>query len=151
MRLTRFTDNALRCLIYLAAEPERSATVTEIATAMRMSPDHLLKVVKRLVVLGYVRTLRGRKGGVRLALPAATIRVADVVRATEDNLALMPCFGATTMLCPLGPSCTLAHGMHEALHAFFHVLQRYSIADLVAQSPQFRAHAVALATTSPGG
>ena len=75
MRLTRFTDNALRCLLYLAAEPGRVATVQEIATATNMSPDHLLKVIKRLGELGYVQTIRGRRGGVRLGTAASSIRV----------------------------------------------------------------------------
>jgi Rrf2 family transcriptional regulator, nitric oxide-sensitive transcriptional repressor len=133
MRLTRFTDNALRCLLYLAAEPERAATVHEIAKATRMSPDHLLKVIKRMVELGYVQTIRGRRGGVRLATDPSSIRVADVVRATEDNLALVPCFGANADECPMGPACGLAACMHQALGAFFAVLGHYSISDLSKQ------------------
>lgn len=135
MRLTRFTDNALRCLMYLAREPARAACVQEIATAMRMSPDHLLKVVKRMVQLGYVRTIRGRNGGVQLARSPAAISVGDVVRATEDNLALVPCFGGTPSDCPLSPQCALAGCLSEALTGFFAVLERYSIGDLVRHSP----------------
>lgn len=131
MRLTRFTDNALRCLLYLGAEPLRVVTVHEIATTMGMSPDHLLKVIRRLVELGYVRTIRGRHGGVQLAVAPEDICVADVVRATEDNLALAPCFGAKPESCPVGPACRLATCLHEALGAFFAVLTQHSIADLV--------------------
>jgi Rrf2 family nitric oxide-sensitive transcriptional repressor len=131
MRLTRFTDNALRCLLYLASEPERVATVHEIAKATGMSPDHLLKVIKRMLELGYVRTIRGRNGGVHLATAPSAIRVADVVRATEDNLALVPCFRVNGNNCPLGPSCALPGCLQEALGAFFAVLARYSIADVV--------------------
>lgn len=131
MRLTRFTDNALRCLIYLAAAPTRTATVREVSTGMRMSGDHLLKVVRRLVQLGYVRTIRGRNGGLLLARPAATIRVAEVVQATEDNLALVPCFGPSASNCPLSGSCELAGCLHESLRAFFAVLERHTIGDLV--------------------
>lgn len=121
--------------MYLAREPARAARVQEIATAMRMSPDHLLKVVKRMVQLGYVRTIRGRNGGVQLAMSPAAISVGDVVRATEDNLALVPCFGATPSDCPLSPQCALAGCLSEALTGFFAVLERYSIADLVRRSP----------------
>ena len=130
MRLTRFTDNALRCLLYLAEQPERVATVHEIAKETGMSPDHLLKVVKRLGHLGYVQTIRGRRGGVRLGMAPSSIRVGDVVRATEDNMAIVPCFGATGDECPMGPACGLAACMHEALGAFFAVLGRYTVADL---------------------
>ncbi len=133
MRLTRFTDNALRCLLHLGGEPTRIATVHEIATAMGMSHDNLLKVIKRLVDLGWVRTIRGRHGGVQLAVQPHDIRVADVIRATEDNLALAPCFGALSDSCPVGPVCQLATCLHEALGAFFAVLAQYSIADLVRQ------------------
>jgi Rrf2 family protein len=135
MRLTRFTDNALRCLLYLAEQPTRVATVNEIATTMGMSPDHLLKVIKRLVELDYVRTLRGRNGGVQLATDAATITVADVVRATEDNLELVPCFDeATASACPIAYRCGMAPALSEALGAFFEVLSRYSIAELSKQT-----------------
>jgi Rrf2 family protein len=134
MRLTRFTDNALRCLLYLSEEPSRVATVNEIAKAMAMSPDHLLKVIKRLVELEYVRTIRGRKGGVRLAKPPDAINVAEVVRATEDNLALVPCFDPMSEVrCPISDNCGLAGCLDEALRSFFGVLGRYSIADLAKQ------------------
>ncbi|MEW5917979.1 MAG: Rrf2 family transcriptional regulator [Gemmatimonadota bacterium] len=134
MRLTRFTDNALRCLLYLAEEPTRVSTVNEIATAMAMSPDHLLKVIKRLVELEYVRTIRGRNGGVQLATDAALITVAAVVRATEDNLEIVPCFDEDAAHpCPIAHRCGLAPVFGEALGAFFDVLGRYSIADLAKQ------------------
>ena len=136
MRLTRFTDNALRCLLYLAEDPERAVTVQEIATQTRMSPDHLLKVIRRLVEFGYVRTIRGRRGGVVLTMPPTSISVADVVRATEGTIALVPCFGATACRCPWGPSCRLASALNEALSAFWVELGRYSIGDLTKQRAQ---------------
>jgi Rrf2 family iron-responsive transcriptional regulator len=98
-----------------------------------MSPDHLLKVIKRLVELHYVRTLRGRKGGVQLATAPDAIKLADVVRATEDNLAIVPCFSPSdATICPIVDSCGLAGCMQEALGAFFAVLGRHTISDLVA-------------------
>ena len=133
MRLTVFSDNALRCLIYLGTTETRTATVGEIATRMEMSEDHLLKVVKRLVQLGLVRTIRGRHGGIQLAQPPEEIRVAAVVRATEDNLALVACFDPASAPCPIAPACVLAGALEEALGAFFAVLDRYTLADLVRQ------------------
>jgi Rrf2 family protein len=134
MRLTRFTDNALRCLLYLAATPSSTATVGEVAARMGMSADHLLKVVQRLVALGYVRTIRGRNGGLKLAKRADAITIAEVVRATESSLALVPCFEVCSTQCPLIGSCALAGALAESLHAFFDVLQRRTVADLVASS-----------------
>lgn len=131
MRLTRFTDNALRCLMYLGRTGDRIVTVGEVADRMAMSEDHLLKVVRRLVELGYVITVRGRKGGVRLAKAPAEINVGAVVRATEDNLALVPCFDPGDTTCPLTPACSLASTLDDALGAFFTSLQRRTLADLI--------------------
>lgn len=131
MRLTRFTDNALRCLIYLGRNTDRVVTVGEVSRKMAMSEDHLLKVVRRLVELGYVRTLRGRRGGVQLSKPAAEIVVGDIVRNTEDNLSLVPCFAPGDASCPLAPDCQLAGLLDDALGAFFGVLRQKTLAEII--------------------
>ncbi|MCU0622558.1 MAG: Rrf2 family transcriptional regulator, partial [Gemmatimonadaceae bacterium] len=92
MRLTRFTDNALRCLIYLGVSETDPTPAGHIAAMMGMSEDHLVKVVQRLAALGYVQTLRGRGGGIRLARLPEAINIGEVVRATEENLMLASCF-----------------------------------------------------------
>ncbi len=132
MRLTRHTDNALRALIYLAIHHDEAAParIADIARRMGMSEEHLAKVVARLATLGYVETLRGRVGGVRLARPAEEIVVGEVVRATEDNLNLVECFDPSTNQCPIAPACALAPALDEALSAFLGVLDQYSLADL---------------------
>jgi Rrf2 family nitric oxide-sensitive transcriptional repressor len=136
MRLTRFTDNALRCLMYLGRNPDRVVTVGEVARRMGMSEDHLLKVVRRLVDLGHIRTLRGRTGGLRLNRLPSEIVLADVVRATEDNLAIVPCFQHTTTTCPMGPECRLSGALADALGAFFATLERRTLADLLGGSDE---------------
>lgn len=134
MRLTRHTDNALRALIYLGLHTDDApARIAEIARRMGMSQDHLAKVVARLSQLGYVETVRGRDGGVRLARPATEIVVGEVVRGTEDNMNLVECFDPATNQCPIAPACALAPALDEALTAFLHVLDRYTLADLVAK------------------
>jgi Rrf2 family nitric oxide-sensitive transcriptional repressor len=100
---------------------------------MAMSNDHLVKVVSRLATLGLIETLRGRKGGIRLARPATEINVGDVVRATEGNLVLVECFDPLENECPIAPVCGLAPVLDQALAAFFAVLDRHTLADLVAQ------------------
>lgn len=133
MRLTRFTDNALRSLTYLALDPTATPTVGQVALRMGMSEDHLLKVVQRMSQYGYVKTIRGRKGGMRLAKPADQIVVGHVVRNTEENMTLMPCFeGGDSMSCPIASACTLSSVFDQALRAFLDTLDRYTIADLVA-------------------
>jgi Rrf2 family nitric oxide-sensitive transcriptional repressor len=131
MRLTRFTDNSLRFLMYLSTTGDRVVTGGEVASRMAMSEDHQLKVVRRLVELGYVVTVRGRRGGVRLAMEPTGIVVGDVVRASEDYVALVPCFTPGDESCPLTGNCALAASLDEALGAFFASLQRTTIADLI--------------------
>lgn len=138
MRLTRFTDNALRCLIYLGSSEQVQSTVGEVARRMSMSEDHLLKVVKRLSQLGYVRTTRGRKGGLRLAKAPSEINIAAVIRATEDNLAIVPCFGAGHQNCPIAPACGLAPALDEALTSFFTTLGKYTLEDFLHNAAQLR-------------
>lgn len=133
MRLTRHTDNALRCLTLLALHPGQPMTVSEVARRMRMSEDHLFKVIGRLAQLGYVDTKRGRTGGVRLARPAQEIVVGRVVRETEESFALVECFTPETNACPIAPACVLATALDRALKAFLAVLDEVTLAELVRQ------------------
>ncbi len=134
MRLTRHTDNALRALIYLGIHREETpARIADISRRMGMSEDHLAKVIARLAQLGYVETIRGRDGGARLAKAPEQIVVGEVVRATEDNMNLVECFDPATNQCPIAPACALAPALDEALTAFLQVLDRYTLADLVAK------------------
>ncbi len=131
MRLTRFSDNALRCLIVLGLEPERCITVHVIAERMNMSYEHLVKIVQRLTELGYVETVRGRHGGVRLAKPVTEIRIGQLVRETEENLTLVECFEPDHNTCPISAGCRLASYLDEALGAFLAVLDARSLADVL--------------------
>ncbi|WP_353266537.1 Rrf2 family transcriptional regulator [Gemmatimonas sp.] len=134
MRLPRFTDNALRCLMVLGLEPDRCITVHAVAVRMNMSYEHLVKVVQRLAELGYVETVRGRNGGVRLAKRADEIRLGELVRQTEENLTLVECFDPETNRCPISSACELSGMLEDALQAFFGVLDRKTLADAL-QSP----------------
>ncbi len=134
MRLTRHTDNALRALIYLGIhQTDTPVRIADISRRMGMSEDHVAKVIARLAQASYVETTRGRDGGVRLARTPEDIIVGEVVRATEDNLTLVECFDPLTNRCPIAPACALAPALDEALSAFFAVLDRYSLADLIAR------------------
>lgn len=139
--------------MYLGRAGDRTVTVGEVATRMAMSEDHLLKVVRRLVDLGYVTTIRGRRGGVRLHMAPEQIVIGEVVRQTEDNVALVPCFTPGDDSCPLTGHCTLAGALDEALGAFFEVLQRSTLADLLghgATAPPDASRAVPASTVSAG-
>ncbi|WP_298951239.1 Rrf2 family transcriptional regulator [uncultured Methylobacterium sp.] len=130
MRLTRYTDYALRTLIFLGLCAPRQASIAEIARAYGISESHLTKVVHHLGQLGLVKTSRGRGGGLRLAREPGTIVVGEVVRRTEDDLALVECFAGGA--CAITPSCRLRGALGEALAAFLAVLDRYTLADLLA-------------------
>jgi Rrf2 family protein len=117
--------------MYLGRNPGRVVTVGEVSRAMAMSEDHLLKVVRRLVDLGHVRTVRGRRGGIVLHRAATEIVIADLVKSTEDNLAIVPCFEPGNTSCPLWVSCRLAEAFDDALGAFFAALRTRTLADLL--------------------
>lgn len=131
MRLTVYTDYALRLLMYLAVKDGGLATISEIAAGYGISKNHLMKVAHQLGVAGYVETVRGRAGGLRLALPAETIGLGDVVRRTEPDLALVPCFDPADKSCVIGTCCALRRALQRAAAAFLEVLDGYSLADLV--------------------
>lgn len=138
VRLTVHTDYALRLLMYLALKAPEPATIAEVAGRLQVSRNHLMKVVSRLATGGYIRTLRGKSGGLRLSRPAPDIRVGDVVRSSETNMHLVPCFSDETV-CALLPACDLRHALEEASDAFAQILDRYSIGDLTANRGPLRA------------
>ena len=107
MQLTQFSDYSLRVLLYLTARPERWVPLPEISRAYGVSHNHMAKVAQLLLERGYVESLRGRSGGLRLAKPPSQINVGSVVRATEPHFDLVECFDAKTNTCPIDPVCGL--------------------------------------------
>ena len=131
MHLTRFTDYSLRVLIYLAAEPGRRATIAEIAAAFDVKENHLTKVVHFLGRQGWVATVRGKGGGLGLALAPQDVGVGAVVRAAEGVDLPAECFDPEAKTCSIRRVCRLRRVLQEASHAFHAVLDRYTLADLV--------------------
>lgn len=130
MRLTAFTDFSLRVLMYLALRPAARPTIGEIAGAYAISKNHLMKVVHDLGGAGYVDAVRGKNGGLRLARPAREIVIGEVVRRTEPDMNLVPCFEAGEGACAIAPACKLRRALLEARAAFLQVLDGYTLADL---------------------
>ncbi|AJY46128.1 iron-responsive transcriptional regulator RirA [Martelella endophytica] len=132
MRLTKQTNYAVRMLMYCAANDGKLSRIPEIAKAYGVSELFLFKIIQPLHKAGIMETVRGRNGGVRLGRPANEITLFDVVRVTEENFSMAECFdddGDTD--CPLVDSCGFNGALREALNAFFSVLAKYTIADLV--------------------
>lgn len=131
MKLTAFTDYSLRVLIYLAAQPGRRATIAEIATAFQISENHLVKVVHFLGKTGWLANIRGKGGGMELAQPPRQVNIGRVVRETEGAAVVAECFADTGGNCFIAPACRLKGVLAEAVAAFYAVLDRYTLADLV--------------------
>ncbi len=131
MKLTSFTDYALRVLIYLAARPGRRATIAEIAASFEISENHLTKVVHFLGKSGWLANVRGKGGGLELGLAPELIGVGAVVRLTEGEALPAECFSAEGGHCAITPICKLRDVLGEAVDAFYKVLDRYTLADLV--------------------
>ncbi|MFT8676265.1 MAG: Rrf2 family transcriptional regulator [Acetobacter sp.] len=134
MRLTLHTDYALRTLIYLGLHTDRLVSIREVSKAYGISENHLVKIVHRLGQGGFIDTLRGRNGGLRLARPADQIQIGDVVRYTEEDMGLVACMQAAQpgeQGCILARACRLRGTLGEALGAFMQVLDRYTLADMI--------------------
>jgi Rrf2 family nitric oxide-sensitive transcriptional repressor len=134
MHLTVFTDYSLRVLIYVAQAPGGHTTITEAARVLAVSENHLVKVVHALGKLGVLSNTRGRGGGLALAGPPSGVNVGRVIRASE-SMAIAECFEPGSNTCGLAGRCRLETILHEALDAFFGVLDRYTLEDLV-RSPR---------------
>ena len=140
MRLKRYSDYSLRALVYLGLHADRRCTVGEIAAAYGISENHLKKLTHRLGQQGFIATTRGRNGGLQLAMLASEINLGDVFRATEGDVHLVECFrteGGNT--CPIAGPCVLTNVLGSALGAFLNVLDRHTLADLLAPSQALKA------------
>lgn len=129
MHITRYSDYALRVLLYLAADPERLTTIQAIADSYGISKSHLMKVVHQLNQLGYISTVRGKNGGLRLGQKPEHINIGVLFRETETDLNLVECFGSNNH-CAITPVCKLKTVLVEARQAFLNTLDQYSLADL---------------------
>ena len=132
MRLTDYTDYTLRVLMFCALNPERSVTIAELADSHAVSKNHLMKIVNDLSRQGLLHTTRGRGGGLRLLKPAKDIVLGAVIRQTETDFNLVECFDPEHNQCRLSSHCYLKGVLGQAMRAFFAVLDKVTLADLLA-------------------
>jgi len=131
LRLTAFTDYSLRVLIFLATDPDRRATIREIADTFGISQSHLMKVAHLLGRAGLLANVRGKGGGLELARAPRSINIGGVVRATEGAPMPAECFDRENGRCVITPVCTLRGVLREAVKSFYAVLDNYTLEDLV--------------------
>ena len=133
MRLTDYTDYALRVMLFLAVRPNGLSTIQDISDAYGISKNHLMKVVQQLGELGWIDTVRGRHGGLRLNERSLRLTIGQVVRATETDFALVGCFqrdGGESRGCVIEPQCRLRRVLGTARDAFLAELDRHTLGDL---------------------
>ncbi|AVL70131.1 HTH-type transcriptional repressor NsrR [Oligella urethralis] len=161
MRLTTYSDYALRCLIFLAIQEdqEKLLNIKNIAEEFEISQNHLTKIIHQLATIGYIESVRGRNGGIRLAKSPASINLAEVIKQTEADFNLVECFApldkelffmpqrqgqalATTELtashCKISPRCQLQRIFFEATQSFLNVLNQYTLADVISNKAELR-------------
>ncbi|MCT2536974.1 Rrf2 family transcriptional regulator [Aquibacillus koreensis] len=132
MRLKKYTDYALRVLIFTAAKKDgEMASIKEIADTFFISSEHVRKVVHQLSKLELIKTVRGRNGGIILSKEPSDINIGQVVRWMENDFTMLECFDGDTNQCVITPSCKLKHVIGRALRSFFEVLDEYTLEDVL--------------------
>ncbi|HIF9343327.1 TPA: nitric oxide-sensing transcriptional repressor NsrR [Photobacterium damselae] len=135
MQLTSFTDYGLRALIYLATLPQGELTsITKVTETYNVSRNHMVKIINKLGQLGYVETVRGKNGGIRLGMAAESIVLGDVVRAIEP-LQIVNC---SDEFCHITPACRLKNVLADARAVFLVELDKHTLASLVDDNPPLR-------------
>jgi Rrf2 family nitric oxide-sensitive transcriptional repressor len=150
MRLTHFSDYALRLLMYAAARKDELVTIEETSDLYGLSRAHLMKVANQLTRAGFLKATRGRNGGLSLARKPDRIRLGDVVHATEPDFALVECFESGNQ-CLITPRCRLRGVLQEAMGAFMRTLDSHTLADLVLRPEDFGIKPAARSGVRPCG
>ncbi|MGM7703189.1 RrF2 family transcriptional regulator [Pseudalkalibacillus sp. Hm43] len=139
MRMTQYSDFSLRVLMYLATQVDgRLVQIKEIADTYKISKNHLMKVTHELSKLGYIKTVRGRNGGITLGKNPDEINIGTLIRRTEEDFYLVECFDAANNTCIISPACKLKGVLNKALKAYFDVLDQYTLADLTQNTDQLQ-------------
>ncbi|WP_404450766.1 Rrf2 family transcriptional regulator [Virgibacillus necropolis] len=139
MQLKKYTDYALRVLIFTGTkDADQLASIKEISETFSISQNHLGKIVFELNKHGYLDTVRGRNGGIRLAKPPEEMNVGEIVRKFEDDFMIMECFDKSRNQCVITPACKLKHALNEAVQAFLQVLDQYTVKDLISNGSQLK-------------
>jgi len=135
MRLTSYSDYSLRLLMYAALKGDGLVTIQEVSDAYGISRNHLMKVALDLGRNGFLETVRGRNGGMRLARKPGEIGLGAVLRTTEEDFNTVECFNTRSNTCVISGHCRLKGALARALKAYLEVLDEYTLADLTDKHP----------------
>ena len=138
MRLSLHSDYAVRVLIFLGTHTEQLCTIEEISRGYGISKNHLVKIVHELSKAGYVQSVRGKGGGIRLGMDAAEISIGQLVRKMEFDFQVAECFNPLTCNCCIAGVCRLTASLRDALDAFLETLDRQCLADLLVPERELR-------------
>ncbi len=130
MQLTQFTDYSLRALIYIALQKE-TCTIKDITEAYGISNNHMIKIIHNLSKLGLIKTIRGKNGGILMAVPPEMINIGGLIKQLEPHFDLVPCFNKEKANCCIAAVCKLKGVLYEAKAAFMEVLERYTLMDVL--------------------
>ncbi len=130
MQLTQFTDYSLRALIYIALK-KNTCTIKDITSAYMISSNHMNKIIHNLAKLEIINTVRGKNGGITLAVNPENINLGALILKLESNFDLVPCFNKEKANCCIAPVCKLKHVLYEARKAFMNVLDQFTLADVL--------------------
>lgn len=134
MNITKFSDYALRVLIYLATNTSNKSSAQDIATAYGVSFHHVAKAAQWLSRENYIVSERGRGGGIILARPTHDINIGEVLWKAEASTFLVECMKPEGGACVIRPVCGLKHALAEAQSAFYEALRTYTLADVTRQN-----------------
>lgn len=138
MRLSVYSDYALRVLMHAALRSPHRTTIDDVAEAYKISRNHLGKVVYELSQKGFLITRRGIGGGFTLGHSPSQICVGEVIRMTEQDDSVIDCVSRTNEPCTVFPACRLRKVLAEAAQAFYGALDQYTVADLVKRRGEMR-------------
>ncbi len=138
MRLTMFTDYSLRALIYLSMNQDRVCTAKEIAGKYDISLNHMVKIVHKLGQAGYISSMKGKGGGIRLNMPPEKINLWQVIKILEPDFNIVECFDSKYNSCNIVSACGLKIIFEESMRAFCGTLAKYSLADAIAKPLLFK-------------
>ncbi len=133
MQLNKFTDYALRILLYIAQPRDMPYTIAEIAEDLHVPKNHLVKIVHFMGQHDWIITTRGKGGGIRLNPQALNSQLSEIVRILQGDHQIVEC---NTPPCVLRSKCGLKGILDQALEQFYISLNQYTLNDVLNTSPQ---------------